>query len=419
MTRVRQILARLEEKTAFRACVFAALLMLMAGTMLLLNAHTPLQMDDYDYSFSWSTGKPLSGVADVLASQAAHYRLWGGRSVVHALAQLFLYAGKGIFNVANTAMYVLFVLELYVLAKPKGRRFCWPVLLMLHTALFTLVPFFGTVFLWLDGACNYLWGTALALLPLLIVPKLLDGSRHAALGVIGIPICFLSGWTNENAACGVLAAVFLLLADKLRRKERPPMAAWLCFAAQAVGAAVMILAPGNFARASAYTYDSMALEIVKRLICITAYMAVYAGVLLAALPLTYETGRALKAPELSDRSYTCVIALLLAALATLIGDLDAHVRALDAAKLCALPLSVFLLLYGGYQAAKDVSAHETAWNAQLESIETAVQGGKTEVQIASVESHSRFTMDIVLEKDADSWPNSTLSKWFGIRVMGK
>lgn len=443
MTRVRQILARLEEKTAFRACVFAVLLMLMAGTMLLLNAHTPLQMDDYDYSFSWSTGKPLSGVADVLASQAAHYRLWGGRSVVHALAQLFLYAGKGIFNVANTAMYVLFVLELYVLAKPKGRRFCWPVLLMLHTALFTLVPFFGTVFLWLDGACNYLWGTALALLPLLIVPKLLDGSRHAALGVIGIPICLLSGWTNENAACGVLAAVFLLLADKLRRKERPPMAAWLCFAAQAVGAAVMILAPGNFARASAYAYDSMALEIVKRLICITAYMAVYAGVLLAALPLTYETGRALKAPmrgrkaarlllaallcayamvaspELSDRSYTCVIALLLAALATLIGDLDAHVRALDAAKLCALPLSVFLLLYGGYQAAKDVSAHETAWNAQLESIETAVQGGKTEVQIASVESHSRFTMDIVLEKDADSWPNSTLSKWFGIRVMGK
>ena len=110
MNRVKRFFAWLEEKMVFRACVFAALLMLIAGTMFLLNAHTPLQMDDYDYAFSWSTGKPLSGVADVLASQAAHYRLWGGRSVVHTLTQLFLYAGKGAFNVANTAMYVLLVL---------------------------------------------------------------------------------------------------------------------------------------------------------------------------------------------------------------------------------------------------------------------------------------------------------------------
>ncbi len=63
------------------------------------------------------------------------------------------------------------------------------VLLVIQAALFTLVPFFGTVFLWLDGACNYLWGTALALLPLLIIPRLLE-KESAALGVIGVPLCF-------------------------------------------------------------------------------------------------------------------------------------------------------------------------------------------------------------------------------------
>ena len=244
MNRARDFLAGMEEKTTFRACVFAAILVLMAATMFLLNVHTPLQMDDYDYSFSWSTGKPLAGVADVLASQAAHYRLWGGRSVVHTLAQLFLYWGKGVFNIANTAAYMLLVLELYALAKPKGRRFCWTVLLVIHAALFTLVPFFGTVFLWLDGACNYLWGTA-------------------------------------------------------------------------------------------------------------------------------------------------------------------------------LPLALFLLVYGGYQAVREVGAHEAAWEAQTQKIETAVQSGADEVKIASVESRSRFTMNIALEKDAESWPNSTLSKWFGIRVYGE
>ena len=442
MNRARQFLARLEEKTAFRACVFAAILALMAGTLFLLNLHTPLQMDDYDYSFSWSTGKPLAGVADVLASQKAHYRLWGGRSVVHTLAQLFLYWGKDVFNIANTAMYVLFVLELYTLAKPKGRRFCWPVLLTIHAALFTLVPFFGTVFLWLDGACNYLWGTALALLPLLLFPRLLEGG-HPALSIIGVPLCFLSGWTNENAACGILAAVFLLLAVRLYRREKVPMVAWLCLAAQAIGAAVMILAPGNFARASAYAYDSMLLEIIKRLARITLYLVIYAGVLMMAMPIVHGTGRALHAPmrsgraawlllaallsayamaaspELSDRSYTCVIALTLCALATLVGDVDAHTRALDAAKLCALPLALLLLSYGGYQAVKDVCAHEAAWNAQIESVETAARSGESEVKIASIESHSRYTMKIALEPDAGSWPNSTLSKWYGIRIYGE
>ena len=442
MSGAKRFLMRLEEKTAFRACVFAALLMLMAGTMFLLNAHTPLQMDDYDYSFSWSTGKPLSGVADVLASQAAHYRLWGGRSVVHTLAQLFLYAGKAVFNAANTVMYVLLVLELYALAKPKGRRFCWPVLLTIHAALFTLVPFFGTVFLWLDGACNYLWGTTLALLPLLLVPKLTDGKKHAASGIIAVPIAFLSGWTNENAACGVLAAVFCLLADKMRRKEHVPLAAWLCLAAQAAGAAVMILAPGNFVRASAYAYDSMALEMLKRVIRVTLYTVVYAGVLLSAVPLVGAAGRALgvpvrgrktawlllaallsayamaASPELSDRSYTCVIALTLSALATIIGDIDAHVRALDAAKLCALPLALMLLVFDGCRALQDVSAHEAAWNAQLAKIEQAAAAGETSVTVDSVESRSRFTTSIVLERDAGAWPNSTLSKWFGVAVNG-
>ncbi|MFR5795458.1 MAG: DUF6056 family protein [Christensenellales bacterium] len=66
--------------------------------------HTPLQMDDYDYSFSWSTGKPLAGVADVLASQAAHYRPGAGAAWFTRWAALPL-LGKGVFNIANTAAY--------------------------------------------------------------------------------------------------------------------------------------------------------------------------------------------------------------------------------------------------------------------------------------------------------------------------
>ena len=96
-------------------------------------------------------------------------------------------------------------------------------------------------------------------------------------------------------------------------------------------------------------------EIVKRLLRITLYTGVYAGAELLAMPIVHGMGQALHvpmrnrraallllaallsayamvaSPELSDRSYTCVIALTLCALATLLGDMEAHVRALDAA----------------------------------------------------------------------------------------
>ena len=152
----RSGLERLESREGVRRAIFLLLLALIGGVMLLLNAHTPLMMDDYDYSFSWSTGERVSGLADVIASQEVHYRLWGGRSVVHALAQLFLSMDKRGFDAANALMYLLLLLELHALARPAGRRWCWPLLLIAHGALFCGVPFFGTVFLWLTGACNYL-----------------------------------------------------------------------------------------------------------------------------------------------------------------------------------------------------------------------------------------------------------------------
>ena len=139
--------------------------------------------------------------------------------------------------------------------------------------------------------------------------------ESAALGVIGVPLCFLSGWTNENAACGVLAAALLLLADSAYRGKRTPISAWLCLAAQAVGAAMMILAPGNFARASAYAYDSMAWEIVKRLLRITLYTGVYAGAGLLAMPIVHGMGRALHVPMRNRRAALLLLTALLSAYA--------------------------------------------------------------------------------------------------------
>lgn len=443
--RVKRLLENVESHARVRMVLFILLLLLIGCIMLLLNMHTPLMMDDYDYSFSWATGERIGGVTDVLASQAAHYRLWGGRSVVHALAQFFLSLDKRVFNAANTLMYLLLLLEIYALARPKSRKWWWEILLLAHAFLFTGVPFFGTVFLWLTGACNYLWGTALALTPLLILRSAQEDGFFARgwHGWLAVPIFFLAGWTNENTACGILATTLLLLAVQKARSVRIRGWQWIAWAAEAAGVAIMLLAPGNFARASSYDGGHPVMELVKRMGLATAYGGVYLGVLLAGILLLWSLCSALgvkrrslwtailllgsmasayamvASPVFSDRSWTGAIVLTLCAVLVLLSDIVSQVRAFDAAKLLILPLALLLLSYSGYKALSDVKAHEKAWLSQVTSIETAAAAGEESVSVSSVPSISRYTMSIIVEENPSSWPNSTLSRAFGIRVSGR
>ena len=429
-----------------RRALFALLILGIFAQMLLLNAHTPLMMDDYDYSFSWSTGERLNGVWDVLASQAAHYRLWGGRSVVHTLAQLFLLLGKPVFNVANAAMYILLLLEVLALAGYGPGKADSLRLLLAHGVMMAGVPFFGTVFLWLDGACNYLWGTALALVPLLIAKSEREGGFFDggwARGVWALPLGFLAGWTNENTACGVLALMALLIIFDWRQKRR--VRAWrvAAWAAQLLGVLVMLLAPGNFARAAQESGGGLLQGLVYRAAVVTLCLvrSAWMPMLLGAALLLFggkeswreprsraALGRAglllagallsayalVASPQISDRAFTGVLVLVLAAALALPmpGWLEHRRRAAAAAVLTAAAVLV------GAQAVREVYAHGQAWSAQLARIDAARAAGETEVMLDCVPSHSRFTMDIRLAGSPQDWPNSTLTRYFGIDVWG-
>lgn len=418
----------------------AAVLLSVFVLMLLLNIHTPLMMDDYDYSFSWATGERLAGISDIIASQAAHYQLWGGRSVTHFLAQLFLYLGKPVFNVCNAVMYCLLLLEICMLSGKSERRFDWRLLLLVHAVLFFLVPFFGVAVLWLDGACNYLWGTALALVPLLIAVSERENGffdEGWARGWLALPLSLFTGWTNENTACGVLAAVLLLIIwDKVkgRRIRSWRIAAWT---AQAVGVALLLLAPGNFARAAEESGRGFVMEMVYRF-AVTSYCLVrYCGVPVllggAALLLAKRKRACLEtekicllaaaaflsayalvgSPQISDRSFTAVICLCVAICVCVLSNMNLS------AKAPAVCLAVLLCVVGGMLAVKAVCMHEAAWLEQTERIEAAVESGADAVGIRSVPSVSRYTMSVMIEDEPDSWPNSTLGKYYGIRISGE
>ena len=231
--------------------LFALVILLILAGMYILNHYTTLIVDDYVYSFSRITGERITTVAEILQSEYNHYFTWGGRVVVHTIAQFFLMFDKSVFDIVNTFAYLAMVLVVYFHAVGSFKPY--PFLLLLINLLFFLsTPVFGQDFLWVVGACNYLWGPLLVLLYL--IPYRIQYSKNISLinnkilcccfGFLGI----IAGWTNENL--GLTLFILIVVFIYLYWLENRKIYFWcICgLIGVALGAVALILAPGNFVR---------------------------------------------------------------------------------------------------------------------------------------------------------------------------
>ncbi len=234
----------------------------------ILNLLMPLAFgDDYLYAFIWQ-GNPMNvpltedavkvtSFGDLLLSQISFYYTWSGRVVNNTLSQLFVWAGKGIFNIFNAFACVLLVLEIYWCAN-KGKitfqfdiyRLAW---LFLFFWLFT--PSFPSVVFWLVGACHYLW-PAVFLTGFLIpyIHKFYFSEkqivRNRRFSCFMFLFGVIAGCTNENSVCWVIA---LLLVFVFVNRKFCTLEHWLCtgLAGLLLGYAVLMFSPGNYARLAA------------------------------------------------------------------------------------------------------------------------------------------------------------------------
>ncbi len=224
----------------------------IAVLLLLLNCLTPMVGDDYQYSFIFNRPERIESLADVFYSQYIHYFEWGGRSVAHFLLQFFLLLGKPVFNVFNTGVTLLY---LYLIAKLAGER---KVRLWIFVSAFLLswffMPQFGTVFFWLTGSCNYLWTAVIMFALIGFYYSALERGRQLSLvvslliGLWGVA----AGWCNENTS-GMTVFCALALTGYYWYKYRK-IQLWQIsgIVGGTIGFLFMILAPGNYIRASRY-----------------------------------------------------------------------------------------------------------------------------------------------------------------------
>lgn len=232
--------------------------------MYVFNIFTPLLNDDYFLAFIWPVGAGINelpknvtriaDIFDVLQSLKSYYLSWGGRIPGQFFMVFFIWQGKEYFNFINSLIFVLLIAEIYWLSHEGKISFDFKVsyILWIFFSLWSFNFAFTETFLWLSGACEYLW-TMVLLLAFLTpyVQNYYDSSLLRKYKVFFSIVMFLlgvlAGCSRETLVCWLI----LVLAFWLHRcRLDGNLQAWKItgFIGLCVGYALLIFAPGNNAR---------------------------------------------------------------------------------------------------------------------------------------------------------------------------
>lgn len=286
-----------------RAALLAIILFLLWA-----NIETPMWADDYCRAFS---GAPLEAAAMAWDK----YFNWTGRIAVEAIT--FVAMGTGFhlsmlpFDALNAAVFAgLIVLVLRLAALLSGGQVRGAADLLFAALLLWWGPrAVAEAALWKTGAINYLWAVAGELLILeRALALLLRGSKPPPIWAAAPFALILATFLEPLSVVTTLALA--VLAWRGRHL-------WLCAVAlsHAAGSAVLLAAPGNFARAAivAAAAPSPLADRLDGAFSSLGQMAnpvMLAGLAVAAIPLLRTGPQALRAGR---AWYGVLLALLYAA----------------------------------------------------------------------------------------------------------
>ncbi|WP_036930247.1 DUF6056 family protein [Prevotella sp. 10(H)] len=219
----------------------------------ILNRLYPLYADDWTYIFIFGENPStrVHNLFDIFTSQYNHYVLWGGRSVVHFIAQLLLLLPVSMADMINSLAFLGYILVIYKLVNQGNNANAFVFIITAILAWLCLPLFAGTV-LWITGSANYLWGTLIMLL--FLYPYYIDNKEKAvpknsiwkasAFLLLGI----IAGWTNENMS---VAAIFMIFVFCIFQRKYGNIKPWMLtgLIGLCIGCAIMLIAPGNYHRA--------------------------------------------------------------------------------------------------------------------------------------------------------------------------
>lgn len=423
-----------------------------------LNGLTPLFADDFSYSVSFVTKAPFTSLWEVLESQYLHYFSTNGRSVVHTLAQLLLWMGKPLLNVANgIAFWGLCMLICFhglgSFARIKGGH-----LLAVFAALWFLTPHFGGSYLWVMGAANYLYSPQIILLFLIPyrlrlnpgwTPKGHDRPLlYAALAAAG---GVLAGWTNENTSLALIVMAAAVLALDLLQKRKPAPWMWSGLAGCVAGCALLFLSPAQSKRLAAAGGMGGLSQWVRRFFSITRDVAEYLWLpvlVFAAALIVYLLGEKrargavtwgtlaplapagvfvlgcgisvysmVGSPEFPVWVWSSILALCLIAVLNMAAQISLPDKpAADWGRGAAALLLVAAVAVSCAVVTPELYRIKNAYDRREELIARAAETGEPLVveRITTQCTYSSYNLFNELAMDATLWPNTAIANYYGI-----
>ena len=225
-------------------CLYWGYLTVLGIIFYIMNVYTPLYCDDWHYQFKFGTTIPIQNISDIFVSQYTHYFHMNGRFIPHYIVQFFDgITGKEIFNIANTVVFLLFIhLFPKVVTNRMGNNIQLSLINLFIIAIFSTM--FGEWYLWMSGACNYLWpATFLVLFHYILF-------NNKANNIMLYPILFtwgiICGWTQESIVIGAGFGYFIYFITQKKEITTARLFQLLGFY---VGILLLVLAPANINRA--------------------------------------------------------------------------------------------------------------------------------------------------------------------------
>lgn len=220
----------------------------------LLNAISPGLRDDFTYKYMYKApgynfdySHPIQNIADIVQSQIPHYLNWGGRAIVHILAQLFCgIIGKPIYDVLAAIIFGVWMIPFGRLCVScKMDKVHSLPMAMSCTLVFWL--FTGEPMVFYNGltfGLNYLYTSMMCLWFAFFFIKIQKGTvskKWYFLPFWG----FFAAWGHEVYTIGTATLISIWALINFRKLTRIQFVSLFAFY---IGSVFVVFAPGNFAR---------------------------------------------------------------------------------------------------------------------------------------------------------------------------
>ena len=434
-----------------KAC-FGLIIVISFILIYILNVLHPIFGDDWNYCLLPDGHTKIKSFSDILYTQYEHYFTWGGRTVVHIIAQSLLLAGISIGDFVNSLAYVAFTLVIYYMTN-QSNKVRPSLLLGINLLVWFFQPAFGSTILWITGSANYLWGTLIILCFLVPYTKQALTPTNKSSYLRSIFFFFagvIAGWTNENMAVALIVMLIAFIGYYRVKLKKIPSWAITGLIGDIIGCVMMIAAPGNYARmgnvlSQEHVNESFVVIFIGRFMAAIAgyyyFVLVPTFIFVLMLCLYHLFGKKTNKPVLfivfvfilgaivatlamsaspifPGRAAFGIITLFFVAICILYANLDFSVKLIKQVVYSTIIFGLLIFVADYYRGYRELKEADQILQARVDIIEKGKQEGiKDFVFDDRIFPEGRYFHYFELSYDPNDWHNRMFSAYYEINSV--